>query len=144
MLVFPLPIRVGWRPPGLHWQHNLRAMATNGWLPAWSVWWGIDGLAELLPDTAARERFAADCPRLPLAMFEEFQPSIPDWPNAPCGYLRLSEAYQGPADRAKALGWTQVELDTHHLGILTDPELVVGPLVELVHQLQQPAPGSAR
>ncbi len=79
-------------PPEL--ADQMRAMATDGWLPPWSEWWGADGLAEMLPDPAVRERFAAGCPRLPIAMFEEAQPPAPRWPDAPCGYLRLSEAYQ--------------------------------------------------
>jgi len=120
-------------PPALVQQ--LRAMAQDGWLPPWSAWWGADGLAELLPDQGVRERFAAGCPRVPMAMFEEAQPPVPGWPDAPCAYLRLSGAYEEPAERARELGWPVAELASHHLGVLTDPELVVGPLLELVRRL---------
>jgi hypothetical protein len=46
----------------------------------------------LIPDPDARRHFAAGCPRLPLAMFEEVHPP-PQWPDAPAAYLQLSEAY---------------------------------------------------
>jgi hypothetical protein len=38
-------------PPEL--ADQLRAMATDGWLPPWSDWWGADDLTELLPDPGA-------------------------------------------------------------------------------------------
>src|ERR1700737_3799433 len=50
---------------------QVTAMAKDGGLPPWSEWWGPDGLTELLPDSEMRARFAAGCPQLPLAMFEE-------------------------------------------------------------------------
>lgn len=122
-------------PPEL--AEQVRAMATGGWLPPWSQWWGADAMAELLPDPQVRECYAADCPQLPLAMFEEIHPLAPGWPDGPCGYLRLSEAYQEPAEQAKALGWPVTERVSHHLAMVTDPELVAGPLLDLVRQLQR-------
>jgi hypothetical protein len=71
-----------------------------------------------------------------MAMFEEVQPAAPSWPDAPCAYLRLSEAYQEAADRAMALGWSVAQLSSHHLAVLTDPELVVGSLLDLVRRLR--------
>jgi hypothetical protein len=141
-LPFPERSWVDTAPPEL--ADQLRAMVKDGWLPPWSDWWGTDGLAELLPDPGMRERCAAGCPQLPMAMFEEAQPSAPGWPDAPCGYLRLSEAYQEPAEQAKALGWSVIELASHHLAVLTDPEHVVGPLLDLVRRLQREPPSSVR
>src|SRR5215471_2576885 len=61
-------------PPGLAAQ--LRQMAdAHGWLPPWPRWWGEEALAELIPDPGLRRRFAADCPRLPLAMFYRGSPA---------------------------------------------------------------------
>ena len=116
---------------------HIRDMANDGWLPPWSEWWGDDGLAEMLPDPEVRERFAATCPRLPLAMFEEVYPDEASGPYAPSAYLRLSEAYEQPAREAKALGWPTIELMNHHLCVLTDPELVAAPLLRLVGHLQE-------
>jgi hypothetical protein len=56
----------------------------------------------------------------------------------------LSEAYQQPPERAKSLGWPVTELAGNHLAVLTDPELVVGTLLDLVRQLHREQPRSAR
>lgn len=118
-------------PPGFAGQ--LRDMAgPQGWLPPWSQWWGEEELATLLPDPAVRRRFAAGCPRLPLAMFEEVQPPAPGWPNAPAGYLRLSEAYEDEAARARELGWPVTRLPSHHLALLTEPGQVVREVRRLI------------
>jgi hypothetical protein len=113
----------------------LRRMGRDGWLPPWSDWWGPDELARLLPDAAVRARFVRGCPRLPLALFEEVLPEVPRWPDAPCAYLRLSEEYREPCDEARRLGWPVIELDSHHLGLITDPETVTDAILELVGQL---------
>jgi hypothetical protein len=97
-------------------------------------------LAGLLPDRAAREAFAADCPELPLAMFEEAQPPAPRWPGAPGGYLRLSESYEDYAASAREFGWPVITLASHHLALLTDPSLVAGSLGELISQLGTATP----
>lgn len=115
---------------------HLRGMARDGWLPPWSAWWGTDGLADLLPDDHIRERFVDQCPPLPMAMFEEVMPPSPGWSDRPGAYLRLSDAYQEPADQARALGWHVTEVAGNHLSILTNPELVIDPLFSLLCQLQ--------
>jgi hypothetical protein len=127
---------MGTMPPGLAAQ--LREMAdAQGWLPPWPRWWGEEALAELLPDAEVRRRFAAGCPRLPLAMFEEVHPRAPQWPDAPTAYLQLSEAYAEHAKLARQRGWPVKHLAGHHLAPLTDPGLVAGSLHELLSQLQR-------
>ncbi len=116
---------------------RLRRMDREGWLPPWSDWWGPDELARLLPDPELRARFVAGCPRLPLALFQEVLPEVPGWPDAPCAYLRLSEEYREPCDEARRLGWPVIELASHHLGLLTDPETVADAILELVGQLSR-------
>ena len=134
-------VDAGLPTPGRAWMETvppelaarLRAMAdADGWLPPWSRWWGDEALAELLPDLDTRRRFAAGCPRLPLAMFEEVHPPAPRWPAAPGAYLRLSEAYEDEAARARELGWPVAELISHHLALLTDPGPVAASLRELM------------
>jgi hypothetical protein len=122
-------------PPELGAQ--LRGMARDGWLPPWSQWWDPGELEELMPDVEIRKRFVAGCPPLPLSMFEEAMPPSPTWADRPGAYLRLSAAYQQPADQARALGWPVIELAGHHLSILTEPELVLEPLLDLVGQVRQ-------
>lgn len=130
--------------PGQNWLETVPAelaaqvqeMAdAGGWLPPWPQWWGPGGLAELLPDPDMRARFAAGCPRLPLAMFGEVHPPVPRWQDTPGAYLRLSEAYDGQAAGARALGWPVIELASHHLAPLTEPGLVAGSLLELLRRL---------
>jgi hypothetical protein len=107
-------------PPDL--AARLRGMAgPRGWLPPWSRWWGDEELAALLPDPAVRRRFAAGCPRLPLAMLGEIHPPAPGWPNASGGYLQLGEAYEGGAAGARGLGWPVRRQLSHHLALLAEP-----------------------
>ena len=121
-------------PPDLAAQ--LREMADpQGWLPPWSQWWGEEELAALLPDAAVREHFVTGCPRLPLAMFEEIHPPTPGWPNAPGGYLQLSEAYDDEAARARELGWPVRRQLSHHLALLTEPGQVAREVRKLIGQL---------
>ncbi len=121
-------------PPELAGQ--VRGMADDqGCLPPWSQWWGKDALAGLIEDPAARRRFAAGCPPLPLAMFEEVHPPVPSWPDAPGAYLQLSEAYQDQAAMAAELGWPVAERLSHHLAPLTHPAMVAGTLHDLLGQL---------
>jgi DNA polymerase III subunit epsilon len=118
-------------PPGLAAQ--LRAMAdSEGWLPPWSQWWGDEEMAILLPDPVLRERFASECPRLPLALFEETHPPAPNWPNAPGGYLQLSEAYEADAAAARELSWPVMQHRSHHLALLTNPDVVAGEMLRLI------------
>jgi hypothetical protein len=123
-------------PPDLAAQ--LREMAdAQGWLPPWPQWWGDDALAELIPDPDTRQNFAAGCPALPLAMFEEIHPPAPQWPDAPGAYLLLSEAYRDEAARAAELGWPVTQQMSHHLALLTEPGRVAGSLCELIDELGQ-------
>lgn len=108
----------------------------QGWLPPWPQWWDADELAALVPDPAVRQHFASGCPRLPLAMFEELHPPVPGWPDAPGGYLQLSDAYEDEAARARDLGWPVRQLETHHLALLTDPGKVARELRKLIGQPQ--------
>jgi pimeloyl-ACP methyl ester carboxylesterase len=116
--------------PGRSWMETvqpglaarLRDMADpQGWLPPWPQWWGEEELAALVPDPVVRRHFAAGCPRLPIAMLGEVHPPAPGWPDAPGGYLQLSEAYEDDAERARELGWPVREQLSHHLALLTEP-----------------------
>ena len=121
-------------PPGFEaW---LRDMADpQGWLPPWSHWWGEEELIALLPDPQVRQRLAAGCPRLPMALLEEVSPPAPGWPNAPGGYLQLSEVYDDAAAQARQLGWPVRQHPSHHLALLTDPGPVARELRGLIGEL---------
>jgi hypothetical protein len=130
--------------PGRSWMETvspglaarLREMAgPQGWLPPWPQWWGDGELAALVPDPAARQHFAAGCPRLPMAMLGEIYPPAPGWPNAPGGYLQLSEAYEDDAARSRELGWPVRQQPSHHLALLTQPGQVAREIRELIGRL---------
>jgi pimeloyl-ACP methyl ester carboxylesterase len=127
--------------PGRSWMETvqpglaarLREMAgPRGWLPPWPQWWDEEELAGFLPDPEVRRSFAAGCPRLPLAMVEEAYPPAPEWPDAPCGYLQLSGAYEDEAARARGLGWPVRQQLSHHLALLTEPGQVARELRKLI------------
>jgi pimeloyl-ACP methyl ester carboxylesterase len=130
--------------PGRSWMETgspdhaaqLREMTDpQGRLPPWWQWWGGDeALTVLLPDPAVRRHFATGCPRLPMAMLEENYPPAPGWPNAPGGYLQLSEAYEDEATRARQLGWPVRRQLSHHLALLTEPGQVARELRKLIGQ----------
>jgi hypothetical protein len=107
----------------------------QGRLPPWPRWHADGELAALVPDPAVRQQFADGCPRLPLAMLEEAAPTAPGWPDAACGYLQLSAAYQDEADRARELGWPVRHQPGHHLALLTQPGQVAHEIHELTGQL---------
>ncbi|HEV2377915.1 MAG TPA: alpha/beta hydrolase [Streptosporangiaceae bacterium] len=137
-------VDAGLPTPGRSWMQTmpedlvayLRESADpQGWMPPWCDWWGEDGLAGLLPDPGLRAQFAADCPRLPLAMFDEVHPDIRSDRGTPAAYLQLSEAYQDQAAKARSTGWPVAALSSHHLALLTDPQLIAGSLESLIGQL---------
>ena len=136
-LPFPGQTWMDTAPPEL--VAHLREMADpDGWLPPWPRWWGEEALAELVPDPGTRVRFIAGCPPLPLAMFAETHPPAPRWPDAPCAYLRLSEAYEDQAALAAGLGWPVTRLASHHLALLTDPAEVAEAISQLLRAIRQP------
>jgi pimeloyl-ACP methyl ester carboxylesterase len=120
--------------PGL--AARLRDMAgQQGRLLPWPQWWGEEELAAFLPDPVVRQHFAAGCPGLPMAMLEETYPPAPGWPDAPGGYVQLSEAYEDDAATARELGWPVRQQLSHHLALVTQPCQVARELREVIAQL---------
>jgi hypothetical protein len=107
---------------------RLRSLAQGGVLPPWNEWFPPESIASHLPNDELRARFLAELPRLPLAYFEEAVPGAEGWDSIPCGYLRLSEAYEETAGEASARGWPVRHEPSHHLGMVTDPEVVASAL----------------
>jgi hypothetical protein len=119
---------------------QLRDLEHDGQLPAWHTWFGGEtALAEPLPDPALRAQFIAELTPLPWKMFTESRPEHPDWPDAPCGYLRLSEAYDADAEEAERRGWPTRRIQTHHLAVLTDAQPITDELLTLVGALSIPS-----
>ena len=118
---------------------HLKAMARDGWLPPWSEWFERDAIMEILPDRDIRERFIAELSPIPVAMFEEQSPVLDSWPDAPCGYIRLSASYLAETETARSMEWLVREVDSAHLQMLVDPIAIMGLMLEVQASL-----GSAR
>jgi hypothetical protein len=94
--------------------------------------WGDADLAPLVPDPAARAALIGSLRPRGLAFFTEPLPPAPGWPDAPCGFLRLSAAYDGWAAAASARGWPTARLDAGHFHPLVDPDGVAATLLALL------------
>jgi hypothetical protein len=110
---------------------SLETRAENGYLPKWSQWWGEDAMRTLVPDDAMRVRLEEEMPLLPLTYFQESVPVPPDWPDAACGYLQFSPAYDAEVREAEARGWRTLRLPGEHLHMVVDPEGVAAALIDL-------------
>jgi pimeloyl-ACP methyl ester carboxylesterase len=100
-----------------------------------------DELAALL-DAGGRYPDWPDDDLRPLArprgrdFFDEPLPVAADWPDAPCGYLRLSPSYDGPARVARLRGWPVLDGPDDrpggHFAMLVDPSAVADDLESLL------------
>jgi hypothetical protein len=101
--------------------------------------WTDDDLVELVPDDAVRRALVGSLRPRGRDFFVEPLPCPPDWPDAPCGLIQLSTAYEGPARVARSRGWTVVEAPTGqrggHFAACADPAGVATILLELIGRL---------
>lgn len=103
-------------------------LAAGGRFPAWSD----DDLRTVIPDPDLRRGLLAELRPRPLAFFTEPIPVPAGWPDAPCGYLRLSLAYAVPAEAARRAGWACREIEAGHFQAMVDPVAVTDALLDLV------------
>jgi hypothetical protein len=103
----------------------------GGRFPAWSD----AELAPLVPDPGARAALLGSLRPRGLAFFTEPLPAAAGWPDAPCGYLRLSAVYDRWAEAAAAAGWPVARLDAGHFHPLVDPGGVAVALLELLARM---------
>lgn len=111
---------------------RLEASAKNDTVPPWNEWWPASTLANLLPDPTQRQRFVEQLRPVPLALFDDIVPDVPGWPDAPCGYLRLSEPYRAEEAEAARNGWAVATLAGGHLDLLSRPKEVANAMVSLL------------
>jgi len=125
---------------GKSWLHELESSLPEGTaairqtLEAGGRWpeWTDDDLREVIPDDGVRRSVLAELQPRALAYFTEVMPPFASFPDAPCGYLKLSAAYQGPAYQAQQQGWPYREIEAGHFHMLVDPEGVAALLLELI------------
>jgi hypothetical protein len=107
-------------------------LAAGGVYPTWTD----DDLREVVPDDAIRADLVASLRPRSRDYFEEPLPCPPDWPDAPCSFVKLSVAYDSPARVARSRGWQVVEAPPDqpggHFAACVDPEGVATLLLDLV------------
>jgi hypothetical protein len=106
-------------------------LAAGGRFPTWTD----ADLAPLVPDPAARAALLGSLRPRGLDFFTEPLPGAAAWPDAPCGYLHLSGAYDTWLRRAEALGWPTARLPAGHFHALVDPGGLAGAMLELLARL---------
>jgi hypothetical protein len=83
--------------------------------------WTDDELAETVADQAQRQAVIKDLRPRGLDFFTEALPLPVDWPDAPCGFVRTSAAYDVHARAAAARGWTVCQREGGHFAGCDDP-----------------------
>jgi pimeloyl-ACP methyl ester carboxylesterase len=133
--------------PGLSWfdaapeglREQLLGLVRDAALPPWHEWLPPGTVEALLPDPGVRERFVAELPRVPVAYFEESAPTVAGWDSVRCAYVRLSEAYDGAADKARHSGWWVRRENADHLAMLTRPDTVAASIAAAIGAITQAA-----
>src|SRR5688572_23260877 len=95
-------------------------LKAGGQFPRWSD----DQLREIVPDPTLRQQLLAEVRPRSLEFFTEPIPVFQGWPDAPCGYIRLSPAYDYPYSEARRRGWVTAEMEAGHFQMLVEPEKV--------------------
>ncbi len=85
---------------------------------------------DLIPDPGLRHDFIQELRPTPIAVYDEPLPVFSGWPDAPCGYVKFSAAYEREALRARRNGWRVLDLPGSHFHMLVEPRKVAGALVD--------------
>ena len=105
----------------------LQSLRAGERFPAWTV----DDLADIVPDGHDRVALVRSLRPRGHDFFTEPLPDLDSWPDAPCGYLRTSAAYESQVRSAQQSGWPVVELELGHFPALTAPEATLRALLDL-------------
>ena len=97
--------------------------------------WTVDELADLVPNRDDRIDLVRSLRPRSRAFFTEPLPAYDVWPDAPCGYLRMSAAYDYWTRIAEQRGWPVVHRDLGHFPALANPEATLDALLELTARL---------
>jgi hypothetical protein len=97
--------------------------------------WTDEDLAPVLPDPERRRQLLAEVQPRSRDFWTEPLPIVEEWPDAPCGFLQFSDAYQFAADAARSLGWPVRHLPGSHFQHLVDEGAVAQALAALLADL---------
>jgi hypothetical protein len=101
----------------------------QGVLPPWTQWWG--DVADLFPDSSARQAVEREQQRLPLTYFTSRIPVPTGWTDRQAAYLAFGETYAAERDRAMRMGWPTRTMAGGHLHALQDPAAVGSAILDL-------------
>ena len=110
---------------------------TKGTLQRWLDWWPTEAVAELLPNPADREELLTDMPYVPRAFYDQDVAVPHRWSHQPCGYVRLSAAYDADCTEAIAREWPTRRLASTHLATHTEPRDVLDAILHVIDQITQ-------
>lgn len=97
--------------------------------------WTDDDLRSLVPERAVREQLIAELRPRAIGFFSEPIPVSSGWPDAACGYVRLSASYDRPFADAQARGWPSRRIDAGHFRMLVDPNAVARAMMEVAEEM---------
>ncbi|HET9906234.1 MAG TPA: hypothetical protein VFQ23_06325 [Anaerolineales bacterium] len=97
--------------------------------------WNEVDLQSIIPERETRQTLVADLRPRSLSYFSEPIPVYDGWPDAPCLYIKFSEAYNSYAEHAKQADWDVYELKAGHFHMLVEPLEVTDLLVGSVRKL---------
>ncbi len=103
----------------------------GGRFPAWTD----EDLREVVPEPESRRGLIDELRPRDLAFFTEPIPVFAGWPDAACGYVRLSATYDVPFRRARERGWPWRALGGGHFQMLVEPGVVAGAMLEVTDDL---------
>jgi hypothetical protein len=97
--------------------------------------WAADELADIVPHDEDRVALVTSLRPRGHDFFTEPLPNTGGWPDAPCGYLRTSAAYDHWVGVAEQRGWPIVARDLGHFAALAHPDATRDALRELTGRL---------
>ena len=98
--------------------------------------WSLEDLKEVLPDESLRRQMVAELRPRGLEFFIEPIPVFDGWPDAPCIYIRFSQAYNQPAALAIEKGWIVELMKAGHFHMLVDPGTVTDRIIESLDRIR--------
>jgi hypothetical protein len=101
--------------------------------------WTDEDAREILPDEGLRRGILAELRPRGLRFFTEPFPRFGGWPDAPCGYIRFSSAYDQPAAQARSLGWAYREFDAGHFHMAVAPDAVADVVLSIAEGWRESA-----
>ncbi len=97
--------------------------------------WAVNDLTDIVPNLQDRLDLVQSLRPRGRDFFTEPLPPLDDWPDAPCGYLRTSAAYDHWVGMAEQRCWPVVQRDLGHFAALAHPEATLNALLELTARM---------